>query len=159
MDPYEHCRDPPRLHKLDILDIGGPGCCFKRYFDPTYFTRTSVGRYEAHLQRVPREKKARRNKKKRYPSRYKDATHGFLIVMQTGRTDFGSSRFEEKASPSQDVSTFHVPQKSRVEPEVDHLTSFDSRNRSDYIDCIFRPSYSAQSEGNNTKEPTSDSNL
>ncbi|GKA44388.1 SCAR/WAVE family protein [Tanacetum coccineum] len=159
MDPYEDCRDPPRLHKLDKFDIGGPGSCFKRYSDPTYFKRTSAGRYEAHLQSVPREKKARRNKKKRSSSRYKDVTHGAPIVMQTGRTDFGPSRFEEKASPSQDVSTFHVSPKSGVELEVDHLNSFDSRNGSDYIDCIFRPSYSTQSEDNNTKEPSSDSNL
>nr|GEV12678.1 SCAR/WAVE family [Tanacetum cinerariifolium] len=159
MDPYEDCRDPPRLHKLDKFDIGGPGSCFKRYSDPTYFKRTSAGRYEAHLQSVPREKKARRNKKKRSSSRYKDVTHGSPIVMQTGRTDFGPSRFEEKASPPQDVSTFHVSPKSGVEPEVDPLTSFNSRNGSDYIDSIFRPSYSTQSEDNNTKEPSSDSNL
>ncbi|GJR17379.1 chaperone protein ClpC, partial [Tanacetum coccineum] len=82
-----------------------------------------------------------------------------LKKRSSSRTDFGSSRFKEKASPSQDVSTFHVPQKSGVQPEDDHLTSFDSRNGPDYIDCIFCPSYSTQSEDNNTKEPLSDSKL
>ncbi|KAJ9565875.1 hypothetical protein OSB04_001841 [Centaurea solstitialis] len=159
MDPYEDCRDPPRLHKLDKFDIGGPGSCFRRYSDPNYFKRTSAGPYEAHLQSVPREKKARRNKKKR-SSRYRDVTHSAPKSMHDGRTDFGSSNFEAKSSPAQDVSTFHVPQRSGIEPEIgEHLTAFDSRNGSDYIECIFRPSYSTQSEDNNAKEPSSDSNL
>lgn len=158
MDSYEDCGDPPCLHKLDKFDIGGPGACFKRYSDPTYFKRTSAGPYEAHLQSVPREKKARRKKKKRSFSKYRDVTHVAPVIMQAGRTDFGSSNFEEKASPSEDVSAFHVPQKSGTGQENDHMTSFDSRNGSGYIDCIFRPSYSTQSEDNNAKELSSDSN-
>ncbi|KVH89479.1 hypothetical protein Ccrd_008534 [Cynara cardunculus var. scolymus] len=76
------------------------------------------------------------------------------------KTDYGSSNFEGKTSPSQDVSTFHVPQKSGIGPEIgDHLTAFDSRNGSEYIECIIRPSYSTQSEDNNAKELSSDSNL
>lgn len=158
MDSYEDCRDPPRLHKLDKFDIGGPGACFRRYSDPTYFKRTSVGPYEAHLQSVPRGKKARRNKKKR-SSRYRNVTQDTPVIMPAGISDFGSSNFEVKTSPpSQDVSTYHVPQKTEIEPEIDHLTSFDSRNGSGYIECIFRPSYSTQSEENNVKEPSSDSN-
>ncbi|XP_024992722.1 protein SCAR3-like isoform X1 [Cynara cardunculus var. scolymus] len=160
MDSYEDCRDPPRLHKLDKFDIGGPGSCFRRYSDPTYFKRTSAGPYEAHLQSVPREKKARRSKKKRSSLRYRDVTHGAPKIMHAGRTDYGSSNFEGKTSPSQDVSTFHVPQKSGIGPEIgDHLTAFDSRNGSEYIECIIRPSYSTQSEDNNAKELSSDSNL
>nr|XP_043620551.1 protein SCAR1-like isoform X2 [Erigeron canadensis] len=158
MDSYEECRDPPRLHKLDKFDIGGPGACFRKYSDPTYFKRTSAGPYEAHLQSVPREKKARRNKKKRSSSRYRDVTRGAPAFLNAEKTDFGSSHFEEKASPSQDVSTFHVPQESGIERETDHLTSLDSRNGSGYIECIFRPSYSTQSEDYNVKEPSSDSN-
>lgn len=159
MDSYEDCRDPPRLHKLDKFDIGGPGSCFRRYSDPTYFKRSSAGPYEAHLQSVPREKKARRNKKKRSSSKYRDATHGAPIIMHRG-TDFVSSNFEEKAPPSQEISTFHDPQKPGIEPEIDHLTCFDSRNGSGYIECIFRPSYSTQSEdNNNAKELSPDSNL
>ncbi|PWA59014.1 SCAR/WAVE family [Artemisia annua] len=77
MDPYEDCRNPPRLHKLDKFDIGGPGSCFKRYSDPTYFKRTSAGRYEAHLQSVPREKKARRNKLNAIKTAVEDA--GFEV--------------------------------------------------------------------------------
>ncbi|KAK9064285.1 hypothetical protein SSX86_015665 [Deinandra increscens subsp. villosa] len=159
MEPYEDCHDPPRLFKLDKFDIGGPGSCFRRYSDPTYFKRSSTGPYEAHLQSVPREKKARRNKKKRTSSRYIDVTHGAPEIMYGGRTDFGSANLKEKASPSQDVSTFHVPQKVGIEPEIDHLTSFDSKSGSGYIDHIFRPSCSTQSEDNNAKEPSSDSNV
>lgn len=157
MDAYEDCRDPPRLHKLDKYDIGGPGSCFRRYSDPTYFKRSSSGPYETHLQNVPREKKARRNKKKK-SSRYRDVTHDVPVI--TGRKDFGSTNFKDKASPSQDIPTFHVPQTSSIEPEIDHLTSFESTNGLGYIDCIFRPSYSTQSEDNNNlKEPSSNSYL
>ncbi|XP_076957088.1 protein SCAR1-like [Bidens hawaiensis] len=154
MEPYEDCRDPPRLSKLDKFDIGGPGSCFKRYSDPTYFKRSSVGPYEAHLQTVSREKKARRNKKKRSSSRYRDVTHDTPVIMHGGRTDFGSVNLEEKASASQDAL-----QKPVIDLEVDHLTSFDSKNGSGYIECIFRPSCSTQSEDNNAKESSSDSNV
>lgn len=158
MDAYEDCRDPPRLHKLDKYDIGGPGSCFRRYSDPTYFKRTSSGPYEAHLQNVPREKKARRNKKKK-TSRYRDLTHEAPVIMHTESMDFGFSNMVEKASPSpsQDISSFNVPQNSGIDPEIDHLATFESRNDSNYIECIFRPSYSTQSEDNNNlKEPSAD---
>ncbi|XP_071714986.1 protein SCAR3-like isoform X2 [Rutidosis leptorrhynchoides] len=158
MDSYEDCHDPPRLHKLDKFDIGGPGACFRRYSDPTYFKRTSAGPYEAHLQSVPREKKPRRNKKKRSSSRYKDVTPVPPVIMPVERMDFGSSNIKEKAPPSEDVSSFHDQQISGIEQEVDHMTSVNSRNGSGYIDCIFRPSYSTQSEDNNAKELSSDSN-
>ncbi|MFS8015824.1 putative SCAR/WAVE family protein [Helianthus anomalus] len=157
MEPYEDCHDPPRLFKLDKFDIGGPGSCFKRYSDPTYFKRSSAGPYEAHLQTVPRESKARRNKKKKSSSRYRDVTRGAPVIMHIERTEFGSANLEE--TPSQDVSTFHVPEKTVIEPEINHLTSFDSKNGSGYIECIFRPSCSTQSEDNNAKEPSSDSNV
>ncbi|KAL4563299.1 hypothetical protein LXL04_027339 [Taraxacum kok-saghyz] len=157
MDSYEDCRDPPRLHKLDKYDIGGPGSCFKRYSDPTYFKRTSSSSpYETHLQNVPKEKKARRYKKKK-SSRYRNLTHEAPVTTHAGSMDFGFSNVVEKASPSPDISKFNVPQTSGIDPEIDHLTSFESRNGSGYIDCIFRPSYSTQSEDNiNLKEPSSD---
>ncbi|XP_071699809.1 protein SCAR1-like [Rutidosis leptorrhynchoides] len=162
MDSYEDCSDPPRLHKLDKFDVGGPGACFRRYSDPTYFKRTSSGPYEPHLQSLPRQKKARRNKKKRSSSRYKDVTHVAPVITpagrQMGQTDFGTSIFEDKVSPFEDVSTFDAPRKSEVEQERDRITSFDdTRDGPGYIDCIFRPSYSAQSEDNNSKEQSSSS--
>ncbi|KAK1422726.1 hypothetical protein QVD17_18012 [Tagetes erecta] len=162
MDSYEECFDPPHLFKLDKFDIGGPGSCFKRYSDPTYFKRSSAGPYEAHLQSIPREKKARRNKKKRPSSRYRDVshvTHDAPVIMHGGRTDFGSANLEDKSFRSQDVSKFYVPPKSEIEPEIDHLTSFDSKNGPGYIECIFRPSCSTQSEDNSAREPSSDSNV
>ncbi|KAL8248231.1 hypothetical protein R6Q59_005099 [Mikania micrantha] len=158
MEPYEDCHDPPRLFKLDKFDIGGPGSCFRRYSDPTYFKRSSAGPYEAHLQNVPREKKARRNKKKRSSS-YRDVMHGVPVIMHRGRMDLGSTNLEEKASPSQDVSTFHVSTNSGIEPEIDHLASFDTKHSSGYIECVFRPSCSTQSEDNIAKEVSSDSNV
>ncbi|KAI3824490.1 hypothetical protein L1987_05950 [Smallanthus sonchifolius] len=157
MDSYEDCHDPPRLFKLDKFDIGGPGSCFRRYSDPTYFKRSSAGPYEAHLQSVLREKKPRRHKKKRSSARYRDVTHGAPVIMHGGSMDFGSANLKD--NPSQDVSTFHVPQESKIEPEIDRLTSFDSKHGSGYIECIFRPSCSTQSEDNNAKEASSDSNL
>ncbi|XP_076904557.1 protein SCAR3-like [Bidens hawaiensis] len=127
MDSYENCYDPPRLHNLDKFDTGGPGSCFRRYSDPTYFKRSSVGPYEAHLQTVPREKK-----KKRSSLRHRDVTRGAPVIMHDERTNFGSSDIKEIAPPCQDLST--------IQPEVDHLTSVDSRNES------------TQSEDNNVKE-------
>ncbi|KAI3741650.1 hypothetical protein L1987_59324 [Smallanthus sonchifolius] len=154
MDSYENCHDPPRLHNLDKYDMGGPGSCFRRYSDPTYFKRSSAGLYEAHLQSIHREKK-----KKRSSLRYRDVAHGAPVIMHGERTNFGSSNFKEKASPCQDFSPIHEPQKIEIVPEVDHLTSSDSRNGSTYIECIFRPSHSTQSENNNVKELSSVSNV
>ncbi|KAJ0796969.1 putative SCAR/WAVE family protein [Helianthus annuus] len=155
MDSYEDCHDPPRLHNLDKFDSGGPGSCFRRYSDPTYFKRSSAGPYEEHLQSIPREKK-----KKRYSSRYRDVTHTHgTLTMHDERMDYGSSNFKEKASPFQDLSTIDVPQTCEVVPEVDHLTSSDSRNGSPYIECIVRPSHSTQSEDNNVKELSYVSNV
>ncbi|KAI7727797.1 hypothetical protein M8C21_005935, partial [Ambrosia artemisiifolia] len=155
MDSYEECHDPPRLHNLDKFDIGGPGSCFSRYSDPTYFKRSSAGPYEEHLQSIPRKKK------KRYSSRYRDVTqtHGAPVIMHGERTDFGSSNLKENAFQCQDLSTIDVPQTFGVVPEVDHLTSCDSRNGSNYIECIFHPSHSTQSEDNNVKELSYVSNV
>ncbi|KAF2305318.1 hypothetical protein GH714_003665 [Hevea brasiliensis] len=62
MDSYEECRDPPRLHLLDKFDTGGPGSCLKRYSDPTFFRRASGNYNEPYVEKVPKEKKARKNK-------------------------------------------------------------------------------------------------
>ncbi|RVW12967.1 Protein SCAR3 [Vitis vinifera] len=64
MDSYEECRDPPRLHLLDKFDTGGLGSCLKRYSDPTFFRRASVGSDEANAEKAQRDK-ARKIKKKR----------------------------------------------------------------------------------------------
>ncbi|KAI7733962.1 hypothetical protein M8C21_031968, partial [Ambrosia artemisiifolia] len=95
--------------------------------------------------------------KKKSSSRYRDVTHGAPVITHSGRTEYGSANLEE--TPSLDVSTFHVSEKSVIEQEIDHLTSIDSKNGSGYIECIFRPSCSTQSEDNNAKELFSDSNV
>ncbi|XP_051125346.1 protein SCAR3-like isoform X2 [Andrographis paniculata] len=41
LDSYEDCGEPPRLHLLDRFDPGGPGSCFKRYSDPSFFKKAS----------------------------------------------------------------------------------------------------------------------
>ncbi|KAL8236110.1 hypothetical protein R6Q59_017191 [Mikania micrantha] len=143
MDSYENCYDPPCLHNLDKFDIGGTGSCFKRYSDPTFFKRSSAGRYEAHLQSVPTE-----NKKKRSSLRNRYAAHGAPLIMHDERTDFNSSNLKKKASPSQEFSTIHGPLKFGITPEIDHLTSFDSKNGS-----------ASQYEDNNVKELSSVSHV
>ncbi|XP_026663201.2 SCAR-like protein 1 isoform X2 [Phoenix dactylifera] len=63
LDSYEECRGPPHLFTLDKFDVAGAGACLKRYSDPSFFkvVLASSGMLETEL---PREKKARKTKKK-----------------------------------------------------------------------------------------------
>ncbi|KAI3698244.1 hypothetical protein L6452_31357 [Arctium lappa] len=161
MDSYEGCHDPPRLHKLDKFDTDGRGSCFKRYSDPTYLRRASAGPCGTRLQSAQGEKKAQRSKKERSLARHRDMTRDAPIFMHDGGMDLPSRNCTGKTSHSLDVSTIHVSSKSGIEhkePEMeDCLTSFNSRNGSGFIECIFHPRYSTQSEENETKEMSSDS--
>ncbi|XP_024961521.1 protein SCAR3-like [Cynara cardunculus var. scolymus] len=160
MDSYEGCHNPPRLQKLDKFDTNVRGSCSKRYSDPTYFRRASAGPRGTHLQSGQGEKKAQRSKKKRSLARHRDMTHDAPTFMHDGGMDLPSRNYTGKTSQSLDVPTIHVASKSGTEPKEpkmeDHLTCFDSRNGSGFIECIFHPRYSTQSEENETKEMSSD---
>ncbi|KAM7505982.1 hypothetical protein LguiB_004886 [Lonicera macranthoides] len=152
MDSYEECRGPPRLHLLDKFDTNGPGSCLKRYSDPTFFRRTSAGSYDVNVEKVLRDKKARRRKKKRKSLRNGEVQHGAPISSRSGRTQFTSPHFDGQISPPQSVSTSDVAFKSEM---GDQSNSFDSRTGSGYIECVFRPNYTAHSEEHEPKESSS----
>lgn len=149
MDSYEESRDPPRLHLLDKFDPGGPGSCLKRYSDPTFFKRASAGSAEAHIQSVRREKKTRRSKKKTTWLRNKEVIYDAPVSTHSGRMQSASSDVSGQSFSSRDVSTFE----SAIGSDMgNHSNSFDLRTGSNYIECVFHPSYSTQSEENEPKE-------
>ncbi|KAD3068780.1 hypothetical protein E3N88_36660 [Mikania micrantha] len=86
--------------------------------------------------------------KKRSSLRNRDVAYGSPLIMHDGRTDFNSSNLKKKASPSQEFSTIHGPLKFGITPEIDHLTSFDSKNGS-----------ASQYEENNVEELSSVSHV
>lgn len=68
------------------------------------------------------------------------------------RTHFTSPHFDGQISPPQSVSTSDVAFKSEM---GDKSNSFDSRTGSGYIECVFRPNYTAHSEEHEPKESSS----
>ncbi|KAA8519659.1 hypothetical protein F0562_013896 [Nyssa sinensis] len=149
MDSYEECCDPPRLHLLDKFDTGGPGSCLKRYSDPTFVKWASANPNEAKAEKVSRDKKVRRSKKKRIWQRNGEVSHGASISNHSGRMQCATLNVDEQSSPSQTVSTLDVTLKSDL---GDQSNSFDSRTESGYIECVFHPSYSMKPEEHEPQE-------
>ncbi|CAM6095576.1 unnamed protein product [Calypogeia fissa] len=61
---YEECRGPPRLFLLDKFDVAGAGACLKRYTDPSFFRTEWASSELMKAERIQRDKRARREKKK-----------------------------------------------------------------------------------------------
>ncbi|XP_052201933.1 protein SCAR3-like isoform X2 [Diospyros lotus] len=154
MDSYEECRDPPRLHLLDKFDSGGPGTCLRRYSDPTFFRRASASSGEANVEKVLKDRKARRSKKKRTWQR-NDVSHGVSVSNHTNGTQFTSVKVDDQNLPPQMASTFDGTSKSNIgeisKPE-DQSDSFDLRTESGYIECVFHPTYTMTTKEQELKE-------
>ncbi|KAE8659667.1 SCAR family protein, putative isoform 3 [Hibiscus syriacus] len=132
MDSYEVCCDPPRLHLLDKFDAGGPGSCLKRYSDPTFFKRAS-GSPEEDAEKVPRDKRTRKSKKKRSSHRNGKLPRSESLSSHSGRMQFTSPIANGRMS-SQNVSMVDMALKSDV---GGHSSSCDSIAGSGYIECAF----------------------
>ncbi|KAJ0233697.1 Protein SCAR3 [Hirschfeldia incana] len=126
MDPYEECRDPPRLHLLDKFDINGPGSCLKRYSDPTYFRRASNNLINGNKKF---QNKSSKIKKKKPSSRSRDMSRLASMANQTARKTFASFSFSGQTSSSKTASTSDMDKRSDVEDHHSH--SFDSRSGSE----------------------------
>ncbi|CAN0853442.1 Protein SCAR1 [Linum grandiflorum] len=143
MDSYEECRDPPRFHILDKFDTGGPGSCLKRYSDPTFFRRASGGFKDHDAEKVQRDKKARKVKKRRSLRRKGSSLQNGSISSHSERSQFFQPTVNGRSSSSHTPSTIDLTLKSET---GDRSNSIDSRNGSNHIECVFRPSSSAQPE-------------
>ncbi|KAK8642058.1 hypothetical protein V6N13_011420 [Hibiscus sabdariffa] len=133
MDSYEVCRDPPHLHLLDKFDAGGRGSCLKRYSDPTFFKRASGISIEEDAEKVPRDTRTRKSKKKRSSHRNGKLSRGASLSSHSDRMQFASPIANGRAS-SQNASMVDMALKSDV---GEHSSSFDSRTGSEYIECAF----------------------
>ncbi|XP_019463906.1 PREDICTED: protein SCAR3 isoform X1 [Lupinus angustifolius] len=151
MDSYEECRDPPRIHLLDKFDIDGPGSCFKRYSDPTFFKRVSADSDESYSEKNQKARKTRKNKKKSSSRRNRELLRGEQMHSSSGRMQFISPTVNGRTSSSQAASTTDMTVRSDVE---DRSNSFDSKAGAGYIECIFHPSNSMQSDEHDCKEPS-----
>ncbi|KAJ6396758.1 hypothetical protein OIU77_021728 [Salix suchowensis] len=154
MDSYEECRDPPRLHLLDKFDTGGPGSCLKRYSDPSYFRRVSGNVTEPDAEKLPKDKRPKKIKKKRSSQRNGDVAHYALMSNHSGRMQFTTPTGNGQTSPSHTTSTIETTLKSDA---GDQSNSFDSRTGSGYIECVFHLNSSVQAEEEEPKEFSSSS--
>ncbi|XP_019157406.1 PREDICTED: protein SCAR3 isoform X3 [Ipomoea nil] len=123
MDSYEECHGPPRLHLLDKFDAGGPGSCLKRYSDPTFFKRASAGSDEAYLEKVLKDKKGRKIKKKRSWQKNREVSRG-ASSLSNYSSRMESRKFDGQTSPSQRISTNGEAMLKSDLQELSH--SFDS---------------------------------
>ncbi|KFK44748.1 hypothetical protein AALP_AA1G297800 [Arabis alpina] len=131
MDPYEECRDPPRLHLLDKFDINGPGSCLKRYSDPTYFKRASSNSIQGN-KKIQKDEKYYKIKTKKSTSRSRDMAHLASMANQNARKTFTSFSFSGQTSSSKSASTSDMEKRSDLQDL--HSRSFDSKSGSGYIE-------------------------
>ncbi|CAH8355446.1 unnamed protein product [Eruca vesicaria subsp. sativa] len=133
MDPYEECRDPPRLHLLDKFDINGPGSCLKRYSDPTYFKRSSSNLIKGN-NKFQNNNKSCIIKKKKSSLRSRDMSRLASMANQNARKTLTSFSLSRQTSSSKTASTSDMDKRSDVQDH--HSPSFDSRSGSGYIECL-----------------------
>ncbi|XP_047181231.1 protein SCAR1-like isoform X1 [Vigna umbellata] len=151
MDSYEECRQPPRVHLLDKFDTGGPGSCFRRYSDPTFFKRISAYSDESYTEKTEKARKSHKSKKKR-SGRNGEILRGEQRHSTSGRMQSVSSAINGRTSSSQTASTIDMRTKSDLEH---YSNSFDSKSGAGYIECVFHPSDSVRSDVPDYKEPSS----
>ncbi|XP_058750162.1 protein SCAR3-like [Vicia villosa] len=151
MDSYEECRDPPRMHLLDKFDTGGPGSCFRRYSDPTFFKKVSAVSEERYSEKTEKARKSRKSKKRRSSRRNSELLRGEQMHANSGRMQFISPSINGRSS-SQTASTTDMTMKSDLE---DRANSFDSKYGAGYIECVFHPSNSVQPDELDCEEPSS----
>ncbi|XP_055803236.1 SCAR-like protein 2 isoform X2 [Solanum dulcamara] len=136
MDSYEECHGPPHLHLLDKFDPGGPGSCLKRYSDPTFFKRASIGSDEEYIAKVLKEKKGRKIKKKRSWRRNGEVSRSTSMPNYGSRMQFSSRNLDRRPSWVQSFSTYDTTLKSDI----------DLRHGSVLKECVSQPSFSIQPE-------------
>ncbi|KAK7359216.1 hypothetical protein VNO77_01167 [Canavalia gladiata] len=164
MDSYEECRDPPRVHLLDkyveFSFDSVPMFCLclrilrlvRRYSDPAFFKRASADSDECYSEKTEKARKSRKSKKKRSSRRNGEVLRGGQMHSSSGRMQFISSNINGRTSSSQTASTIDMTMKSDLER---HSNSFDSKSGAGYIECVFHPSNSMQSDEPDYKEPSS----
>lgn len=136
MDSYEECHAPPRLHLLDKFDPGGPGSCLKRYSDPTFFKRASVGSDEEYIAKVLKEKKGRKIKKKGSWRRNGEVSRSASMPNYGSRMQFAYRNLDRRPSWVQSFSAYDTTLKSDI----------DSRHGSGLTDYVSQTSFSIQPE-------------
>lgn len=152
MDSYEECRDPPRIHLLDKFDTGGPGSCFRRYSDPTFFKRISADSDELYSEKTEKARKSHKSKKKKSSRRNGEILRGERRHSSSGRMQSISSAINGRTSSSRTASNIDMTMKTDLER---YSNSFDSKSGAGFIECVFHPSNSMQSDDPDYKEPSS----
>ncbi|KAL3519981.1 hypothetical protein ACH5RR_018130 [Cinchona calisaya] len=138
MDSYEHCRGPPALDLLDKFDPGGPGSCLKRYSDPSFFKRASSGSDGAYINKILKEKKGRKIKKKRSLLKTGEVSHGVSFSNSGSRMQFASQNIDGQTSPS----NYGAPKSDRGDRSI----ALGSRYWSGDLEGLSCPRYSMHDE-------------
>ncbi|KAI5657342.1 hypothetical protein M9H77_26135 [Catharanthus roseus] len=147
-DSYEQCRGPPQLNLLDKFDTGGPGSCLKRYSDPSFFRKASTGSEVAYSDKVLKDKKGRKIKKRRSGGKNGEASRGLSMSSYGHGLKFASFNVDGHTSPSQTASTYDALKSDLWDRPI----SLDSRNASCDFECVSHPRYSMQHEEQEFKE-------
>ncbi|KAL8130337.1 hypothetical protein V2J09_019492 [Rumex salicifolius] len=152
-DFYEECKEPPRLQLLDKFDTGGLGSCLKRYSDPTFFRRASGNSSMLNDEKSKKERKARKTKKRRSS---KQRSNLLSYDASNTRVQISSPPQQRQLSPAQTVSTIDMTFKSDL---VDRSlsNSHGSGDGMGFIECVFRPNTSLQTDETKSKQSLSGS--
>ncbi|KAL0321293.1 UNVERIFIED_CONTAM: protein SCAR3 [Sesamum radiatum] len=151
MNSYEDSRGPPRLHLLDRFDPGGPGSCLKRYSDPSFFNRASMASGEVGNQKISKDKKGRKIKKRRSWPRSGEVSRDASLSYNSGRMQFTELNIGGRMSTSRTASMYDAT----LQSDFGEQSNLDLRNGSGYVEGDFRPSYSVQSEEQVSRESLS----
>ncbi|CAA7402352.1 unnamed protein product [Spirodela intermedia] len=128
-----------------LFDNAGPGsgACLRRYSDPTYFRRVCSNVEPVKVEKVHKERKTHRSKKKL--SRSKDV--GVQFVMPSSNR----ANSIQCASPATDGQSIAAETLStsdyRIKSELgSRSTSFDSRTRLSFVEPVLDINFSAENE-------------
>ncbi|XP_042484265.1 protein SCAR3-like, partial [Macadamia integrifolia] len=128
---------------LDKFDSGGSGACMKRYSDPSFFKRVMASSVSTDADTVQREQKAHKSKKRGSRHRNGEISHVGSMPSHNGRMQFASPKIFGQSSAAEKVSMFDMRSNSELQ---DHSSSFDSRNKTDYIESVFDGSSSIRTK-------------
>ncbi|XP_058095582.1 protein SCAR3-like isoform X2 [Magnolia sinica] len=144
MYSYEECRDPPRLFLLDKFDTAGAGACLKRYSNPSFFKTVWASSELANAEKVRREKKAQKSKKKASHQRNGEIQLDATISQCYSRIRLASPDTNGQRFAAQTASTSRI--RSKSDPENGSM-SLDSKPQLDFVEHVFNINSSMEHEG------------
>ncbi|KAF3790643.1 SCAR-like protein 2 [Nymphaea thermarum] len=145
MDAYEECRGPPRLFLLDKFDAAGAGACLKRYSDPSFFKMEWATSELMKAEKVKREKKTTKSKRKSRRQRSGEVLDSSLSRSYSRM--FYTLDFDEQNHSGEDMATYDTRSKFK---KGSRSQSFTSGTKISYMEhLIVNPTSGHRKKGEN----------